>query len=352
MKIWLVIISISLVFIAGCATQKPTEVQFKNDVITIENYVVDNVAPYVGQDVSISFDIKNNGDKPVKWVTVNFFDTPGFEVVVLDCLEFGQKINNKPPDVADEKGYISERSCGFGDREAVSTTLDVIDPLDTRSVKLILKTPTNINSPTPFTVSFSVAYRYGSILQQNTYFYSGERSAIIPIIDPNFKKEPSSKFSQSDSTKGPIVFDIMPSLEREKIVDDKTIKEYWGVVGTSFQTKFVMKKIVSEGTLKDILPPTREFSDCKSKSGNCINIQLTNLEIGDGICNFVHPQTDKTKGMADKIVNEKNNTLICSFKPITQGGFAPEFTSSITIQYNYEYEIVRKQNFVVYPAIS
>lgn len=395
MKVWLVIISVGLiVFLAGCVKEKPTEVQFKNDVITIENYVVDNVAPYASTDsttnkVTISFDIKNNGDKPVKWAKVNFFDTPGFEVIAtclplagytlksakeeicvcvddtrckkdsevpfsLECRKFGGLISDS----------VDERSCTFGDLAEEPTTLDVIDPLDTRSVKFILRTPKNINSPTPFTVSFSVTYRYGSVQQANTYFFSGERTAIIPVIDPDFKKEPSSKFSQSNPTIGPIVFDIIPSLEREKVVDGKTIKEYWGVVDRTFQTKFVMKKIVSEGTLKDIhadtyTPTNRPTVDCKNKFGSvlvgkdsCIELQLTNLQVATEKCNFVKVGNKESFIINEIIVNEKNNTLVCSFTPTSQSGFTSEFTGIITIQYNYDYEIVRKQNFVVYPAIS
>jgi len=388
MKMWLAIISIGLiVLIAGCVKEKPKEVQFKNDVITIENFVVSNIAPYSTKEdskpekVDISFDIKNNGDKPVKWVTVIFFDTPGFEIIddcsifprytlktkeeicicaddtlcskgseisfSLECRKFGDLI----PDSDDE------RSCTFGDPTADPTTLDVIDPLDTRSVKFTVKTRKGITSPTPFTISFSVTYRYGSV-QQAAYFFSGERTAIIPVIDPNFKKEPSSKFSQSDPTIGPIVFDTVPSLEREKVVDGKTIKEYWGIVGRAFQTKFVMKKIVSEGTLKDILNPNPPIgppvSDCRTLNGGCIGIQLTNLKIDEttGTCNFIPTTATKDKGIAKITVNEKNNTLVCGFAPTNQSGFTSEFIGTITIQYNYDYEIVRKQNFVVYPAIS
>lgn len=334
-----------IIFFAGCAKEEPKELQFKNDVITIENYVTDNVAPYAGGKTGISFDIKNNGDKPVKWVKVNFFDTPGFEIESLDCLEFGQKINNP-----NEKGYINERSCKFGDPAADHTTLDVIDSLDTRSVKFTLKAPTNINSPTPFTVSFSVTYRYGSIQQGNTYFFGGERTALIPVIDTQFKKEPSSKFSQSEPTIGPILFEISPSLEREKIVDGKTIKEYWATSEPplrSFQTKFILKKMVSEGVLKDIQPDAT--LDCKGKGEGCIEIQLTNLIIDhESLCDF---NDAIIKGTSKKLVNEKNTTLVCSFFPVLRG-LTPEFTSTINILYNYDYEIVRKQNFVVYPAIS
>lgn len=352
MKIWFGLILVGLVFLSGCAKEKTTEIQFKNDVITIENYVVDNVAPYVSNEVSISFDIKNNGDKPVKLVTVNFFDIPGFDLILptgeesknnigsLDCRKFGETIQDSD----------DERSCTFGGADP----LDVIDPLDTRSIRFTLKS-TSVSSPTPFTVSFSITYRYASIKQigTNPYLFSAERTAIIPIIDPDFKKEPSSKFSQSEPTIGPIVFDIIPSLEREKIVDSKTIKEYWGVVDIPFQTKFVMKKIVSEGMMKDI-PPRNQFVDCQDpkETPGCINVQLINLKPDEsGRCNFYFNPTEN-KGTAKITVNEKNDTLVCIFEPLQQSGFTSEFTSSITIQYNYDYEIIKKQNFVIYPAIS
>lgn len=290
------ILSVALViFISGCAKKADTiESQFKNDVITIEDFAVDNAAPYSGTPTAIDFDIKNNGDTTVKNVVVNFFDIPGFTVSNLDC------------------GIV--KSVGN------SCTYDEIQSLDTRHITARLVAD-NVRSPTPFTVSFLVKYSH-----------SGSREAIIPVIDPVLRKEPTFKFSQSTPTFGPVVFDIQPLLEREKLVGDKTVKEYWGIKRNEFVTKFVMREV---GTIKDSLP-------VNIPAGQVTITRVTdNLKVGK--CDSFDAGKSKT------IVNKTANTLICNFiADSTQS----EFTSVLRIDYSYSYEFVRRVNFVVQPPIQ
>lgn len=299
MKIWLVVISVGLiVFLAGCAKEKPTEVQFKNDVITIENLVVENLAPYSGTTTSIEFDIQNNGDKRVKELILNFFDLPGFVPESLDC------------------GVVTTRqggTCEFRGTES-------LESLESRHVAITLKAD-RVESPTPFKISFSISYAY-----------SGSREAVIPIVDGQVKKEPSFKFSQSEPSVGPIIFDIQPLLEREKKIDNVQIKEYWGVKDRNFVTKFVLRDVGKvEGVIKSInIPPGNvEFKEL-------INLNRNSCEHFDG------------SGKSKISVNKTFNTLICLFTP---KGTQIEFTSIIKLNFIYNYEFIRSVNFVVQPPL-
>lgn len=298
MKIWLSVISLSiLVFLAGCA-QKSAEINFKNDVITIENYVVDDVAPYADSLTTVRFDIKNNADNLISQIDVVLFDVPGFEVYDIKC----QKI--KAGDIPLEKS-----GCRFAD----------LEPLDTRSVSLFLRAKL-IDSPTPYTVSFSIKY-----------LHKGSREVLVPIIDGITKKEPSFQFTQSETTLGPIFFDILPQLEREKILDGKTIKLYWGITGQSFITKFVMKDRSSITDVK--IKPTL--------------VDVGNIEISKSeSLKFEKPCDFDEQGRSKVPVNTTFNTLICNFKP---EGKTTEYTSTITVNFDYSYEFIKSQDFVVQP---
>ncbi|MEK6909852.1 MAG: hypothetical protein AABW61_02115, partial [Candidatus Aenigmatarchaeota archaeon] len=78
---WLAVILVGLiVFLAGCVKDKPKEVQFKNDVVTIENYFVNNLAPYEKGETNIQFEVHNNGGQKIPYLEIDFFDIPGFDV--------------------------------------------------------------------------------------------------------------------------------------------------------------------------------------------------------------------------------------------------------------------------------
>ncbi|MEM5813950.1 MAG: hypothetical protein QXP82_02440 [Candidatus Aenigmatarchaeota archaeon] len=302
MRQFFIIISIIFViFLAGCV-QKPTksEIQFKNDVVTIENLIVDTTAPYSENKVNIEFDIQSNADRVIPQITVNFFDIPGFSEPSLDC-----GLNN---------AKIDDRICRYNQLES----------LDSIHVRMTLKA-NKVESPTPFVVSFSVEYSY-----------NGMREAVIPVINPLIRKEPSFKFSQSEPTVGPILFEIQPLLEREKIVGDKTIKEYWAIKDQEFTTKFVLKDV---GTIKNVLP-------INIPNGLVGLSDLINLEKGE-ICDF--SGTSSMGIPSTKPVNKTFDTLICTFKPKSN---QDEFTGIIKINYTYTYEFIRSVNFVVQPSLK
>jgi len=283
-----------IVFLSGCVKPETTEVLFRDDAVTIENLIVDTVAPYSETTVNIEFDVQSNADRIVPKITVNFFDMPGFTPKLLNC-----KTEIKGP----------PWKCEYTQMES----------LDSNHISIKLEA-LKIESPTPFTVSFSVNYKY-----------DGKKEALIPVINPLIRKEPLFKFSQSEPTVGPILFEIQPLLEREKIVNDKIIKEYWAIKGNEFTTKFVLKDV---GTIKNVLPVNIPAEN--------VEFSLTNLKVGSKCENF------DANGKSNRYVDKTFNTLICSFIP--DAGQA-EFTGIIRLSYNYNYEFIRSVNFVVQPSV-
>ena len=291
MKYFLLLSIISIIFISGC-TQKAAASTFNNNVVTIEDFSVSASEPYSGSTVNIAFDIKNNGDKTVPRVTVNFFDTPGFTSLSLECGGLASSDKTK---------------CEFTN----------LDSLDNKRVSIALKTAP-ISSPTTFTVSISVDYDY-----------SGSIEATIPVIDTSIIKKPSPNhlFSQSQPSIGPVVFEIQPLL-REKVVDDKTVTENWAAKNEVIVTKFILKNVGN-------IPNTHPVSIPAGK----VKFTLTNLQ-AVSCSNF------DSSGMSQKTVSESLNTLICNFKPISDQS---EFSGIIKLNYDYTYEYIKGVDFEIKP---
>lgn len=292
MKYFLLLSIISIIFISGCAS-KTAASTFNNNVVTIENSDVSTLEPYSDSIVNIGFDIQNNGDNTVPKITVNFFDTPGFTPMSLEC------------------GGIpstDKRKCEFTN----------LDSLDNKHVSIALKSA-KVTSPTDFTVSISV-----------NYSYSGSREATIPVIDTSIRKEPFFKFSQSPPTVGPVVFETQPSLDRQRIVNDKTVTEYWAAKNEEFTTKFILKNV---GNIPNTLPV--------SVLAGKVQFTLINLQVAT--CNNFD-----SSGISKKDVSESLNTLICNFKPVSDQS---EFSGIIKLNYDYTYEYIKGVDFVIKPEI-
>lgn len=297
---WL-ILSISLlifIFLAGCANQQSNPIEYKNDVITIEDYSATR-AIYSGSNTGIDFKIKNNNDDNIGNVEVNFFDVNCFEVVNLMC-ESGEKIDTK---------------CIFSDMAS----------LDTRHVSLQLKTKSDVAKQykTECNVSFSI-----------TYDHNGTRYFNIPIIDTNVMDTPSLTGSQSSSGYGPILLDIQPLVEKETEIGGKPVKQYWGAVGQNFEVDF---KFTYAGTIP-IETPGAEKVNLSSE-----NVKLTypeNLEVQEpcdvGKKSIIIPDTDETR-----------DTLICNFKALP--GKQPEYLAQIKVDYSYTYKYIVTETFEILP---
>lgn len=297
MKYFLLPSLLLIIFISGC-TQQSAASTLDNNVVTIKNFQFDTPSPISNTPLNINFDVSNNGDKTIPNIDVNFFDTPGFTPTLLEC-------NNLPIDI--------KSGCKFTN----------VDSLDTRHVHIVLKS-SSVASPTKFTVSISV-----------NYAYSGSREATIPIRDPLTlaTNNPSSQFSQSQSTVGPVTFDIQPLLDKPRQVADKTVTDIWAIKGQEFTTKFILKNLGN-------IPNT---SPVNIPAGN-LKFTLTNLQAQSQSCsNFV--VTDTT-GTSSKSVSETQNTLVCNFKPVSDQA---EFTGIIKLDYNYNYQFIRGVDFEIQP---
>src|SRR3990172_791618 len=83
-----------VVFFSGCIELfggGTTGNYYKNDVITVENYVITDSAPIPGSTTTIKFLLRNNGDKPVPSVIVDFYDLKGLPRAV-ECKN-GNRLN-------------------------------------------------------------------------------------------------------------------------------------------------------------------------------------------------------------------------------------------------------------------
>lgn len=289
-----------LIFLAGCIQGPETPGLYKNDVITIEHYTVSTLSPYSDSETTIEFDLQSNADEKIPYVEVSFFDIPGFSLTSLDC-----GTGTPPPE---------KNKCIFSDG---------LDSLDSRRIVLQLKAPT-VNLPTAYTVSFSVNYNYNGI-----------REALIPIIDGVTKKQPTSKFQQSQPSYGPVLLDIQPSLERQTKVGKAVVKEYWGIADKIFETRFKFSQIGKvEGVVKEVVIP----------KGQVTMIERTNLNLG-GFCDF------SPDGSSQKNVRIPYDVLICNFNPVSIND-QPEYPAIIKVTYWYTYEFIRTETFVIQPRVG
>jgi len=278
--------------------------QYKNDKITIESYSVSNTEPYEGSTVTIELWIKNNGDREVDDLEVNFFDVPGFDVTAINC---DGTVTNNPTEI----------KCDSDD-------FDTIESMDIRMIVLTLKAPEEIISSSQFTVSYYIQYKY-----------SGYRIANIPIVDGITRQTPLSTFSQSEATYGPILLEFESRIGRTRIEDGRTIKEYWSRMNEPFEVKMNFKHVGSSsiGTIKPV----------NITKGN-VKLDLNNSLVKRDPCNF----EEKNSYLVSKKDILIPNTLICNF--INSSYFKePESLAVINAEFNYTYEYIKTQTFTVKP---
>lgn len=296
----LLIVLIFIIFLAGCITQ-PTTSQFKNDVITIEDYSVPQTV-YSGSSNSMEFYIRNNGDATVGSVEVNFFDVPDcFSVVSLKC----------------DTVKATDDKCIYND----------IELGDVRLISLQLKA-TSVEYKTPCPVSFSVKYDY-----------NGSRQLNVPILDTNAnpeKKTPSLTGSQSSSGYGPILLDIQPSGEK-----GGTANGYWVAVDEPFELDF---KFTHVGTISNV-GTSLNVENVNLSSGSVKLTYSGNLEIPNDLpCDFKDSLSIKSLAITG---DETRDLLICNFqaKQLKQ----PEEIGWAQVDYSYTYKYTITQNFDIIP---
>jgi hypothetical protein len=295
-KIWAMLVV--LLFLAGCIEQRPptTRREYRNDVITLEQYSARPLNPDIGQPVKITFLVQNNGDREVD-VTVNFFDLPGFTNIRLTCEEqFGQ-----------ERSIVGPPRCEMRDVRPLGEVGSV------RRVSLNMSAP---QEPGEFTISYSV--EYGHV---------GYREAHIPIL-PEAQTEPRFvRFRQSNPSWGPIRLDIEPPIGRERVVDERVIREYWIMAGESFKLrlKFIH---VGSGWVGKVRP---------------VNIAWENIEmrwLGEMVAEEdCYPSSIAVPG--------DRTEIICYLTAPTED---VETVGIVGVQFGYEYKYIRTETFAVQPS--
>jgi hypothetical protein len=311
---------VTSVFISGCVDQTPTATQYKNDIVTIEEYYVSNLMPYADSEVVIEFLVQNNGEEPIPRLKVRFFDHPGFEILSLSCMGMLTEPENGDTCIFDEENDFGE-----------------IVPFDIRKIDLRLGTPSNIEKPTTFTIRYYVEYDY-----------SGFRKMDLPIIDGETIRTPSSKFSQSTSTYGPIKLEFKTPERGEHKEDGKVVKEYWGVKTQPFKVEMKMTDVASSG-LKDNAPtinPGDMKLDLKNSLERAYSVStMLHCDFcvgGEGNC----PGADPEYMYLNKIV-EVPGELRCNFQ--SDDFVEPELLATIWSDFSYTYRYTLTEQIEVQP---
>jgi len=298
---------LSAAALSGCVNQPEPSAEYKNDVITVEDYYVSNIMPKAGSEVTMWFVVQNNGEHPVSRVVVSFFDTGGLGITELRCAGTESDGNACVFDSGNEAGAL--------------------EPLDVRSVELRLSVPGEsvIKKATPFTLSYYVEYDY-----------EGYRKADLPVVDGTTLRTATSKFSQSTASYGPIRLDFEMPARGEHKEDGNVVKDYWGVKGEPFEVIVKFTDVAGSG-LKDKTPEIAAGSVKLDAKGS---LQLAT----DSACDF---EPDNGYLYSTKDVNVPGE-LSCSFQ--SYDFTEPEVLATLWAEYSYTYSYTLAEKFDVQPA--
>jgi len=312
---------ISMVALSGCVGQEKTGgPQYKNDVITIEDYYVSNLKPYAGSEATMEFLVQNNGENPMGRVKVDFFSLSGLTIVELKC-------SGTDPEYSASR---QSAGCTFDSTNAAGA----IEPFDVRKVTMRLKMPDlELKTPKEFTVSYYVEYDY-----------AGFRVANVPIVDGETVTKASTSFSQSTSSYGPIRLDFELPVRGEHKENGQTVKEYWGVKGQPFEIKMKFTNVATS-KLKDASPLLKAGKvrlDVK---------EMLNPMAGTG-CGLCIGGASGCPGTNPKYAYPLKDVKVpaevsCDFKPL--GFETPEAMATMSADFSYTYRYVLSEKLSMQP---
>ena len=288
------------VFVSGCITPFTTGpgAFYKNDVITLEDYVITETKPIPGSTTTIKFLIRNNGDKEVPRVRIDFFDTKGIQTEV-EC-----KNGNT----------LSDRECEYNN----------IESLDERSFAITFKIPDqkDIAGPASFNINYQIEYEY-----------QGSRRITIPVIDFDKIKKPLTKFQTGQPSIGPIAVEFDPPVGSTSRRDSQIVKEYWGTKGEALEVKVNFKQ-VSSSSVGQVIPT-------KVEAGKA-SLKLIGMTVdGKRRCDF-----EGTSGtISSKFDVTVPASIVCNFRADSFAG--QEKTVSIDAQFSYTYQIQRSETITI-----
>jgi len=283
-KVLFLILLCFLVFFSGCVDQRRN----KNEIITQTSLQVLPSTLRGGSTTTISFNVKNVGEKEVERVEVVFFDVGGFEIEDIRC----------------EDGVTLDNGCLFENLEAFGS----------RNVRITLRAP-RVYEPTDFTLSYYLEFPYHAY-----------REILIPAVNLDERPSPYTKLRESDENVGPILleFQFLGGVERKE--GERIERGYWLFRGQKFSMQFDFKNVGKGST--DL------------KEGD-VRLVLDGVSIdSESPCDFdssgVSTQTLKVPG-----------TLFCGF--VVEDFEEPEVIVKIGVEYDYVYQILESVTLRVLP---
>jgi hypothetical protein len=317
----LMLLLASVVFLSGCIGQpstNTTKYQYKNEIVTIEDYRVTDTSPFVGGLTTISFNLRNNGEFTLGHTKVTF-DVPGFTIVDLSCEDATARQGDS---------CVYDSGAPLGD----------IEPFDMREIRLTLQAPNiDILQPHPFTAIYTVEYDY-----------SGFKKVDLPIVDGVTRTQPIAAYSESTQTYGPISVTFQPPVGSQHVEGDKTVTEYWGTANTPFRLKMTFNQVgsASQNPEKAVLEIGRVEADLRSA------LQVACMGSSRLQCDFDYEMpTACGSATAGKIASTKQvrvpGDLSCTLQALDFQG--PETTATLWLSYNYTYRFTKSETFTVQP---
>lgn len=272
-------------------------VVYSNDIIAvIDKFVSDNV-PYEGQDTTIEFTVKNNGQGVAEGVKV-----------MLD-----------PP-----TGFTSSIRCG--DKQSCIFDLDEGDAVD---VMINLKAIEDVEQILPTDVRYSVSYPY-----------NGSREIHIPITQNKNTLPRGQTFFVGDPTYGPVQISVTPPDPRPTSDGGTAVYAVSGPPATPFEMSFRVDNVGGGGfgTVKPVV-----------MSGDDLKLTLTNLDIV-----FCDKIDAATKSLSIRSGTSQFGItgfqvpfeVKCTFKPTSTQELAD---GKMIIDFGYEYELVFSEKFSILP---
>ena len=293
----LVFVSLLLivVLLSGC-TDGPVVGACSDIGLDIVNY---NVYPleklYQGNIVTIIFWLENKGSSDANDVVVNFFDTPGFELVDLEC-EDGKRDGSKCK-INKISTYVISGEC-LGEIKEIKVSLRAINEGKN-------------------TVSFSVNYKY-----------HGNSKLLFNVWEKESKNQHGNK--QFTSTNGPVKVNIDSEFLLKKIVDDstETVSE-WTEEGQKFTLNIDVENVGKyEERVIEIEP--KDFE-----------VELNSIKLmSGGNCDLTGGSPYKPKNPIE-VPTKKPLTCDMEVESIEQEWVL----GGIEVNYDYDYKFIKQQNF-------
>ena len=287
------LVALFLIFSPQLFKAGPTAapIVYKNDIISLENFEISNLKPISGSKLTISFDVRNNGDKTVNIVDIGFEGTTNLpNINIRECEGVTPDNRNKV--------------CKF----------PRLISLDTRRVVA------DYTAPEPFSATIQV---------KTTYPNQGFREASIPIADDRTVRTPQVKFRQSQPSFGPFVVDVIPPTKG------------WAIADHPFELAFKLRFVGSTA----VGTPTEPLDKLKLQK-RVFRVDLQGLKVVS--C----PQLTK---ISDTIINNDidmvvNKEYSCNFQATGAAGTFGYKLGIVQIGFGYDYGFVRSQTITIRPA--